>query len=142
MKGACVYRIFGDAGELLYVGHTTNLGCRIETHQRERPWWRDVARITVEHVDDVEVAMEREQEAIAIENPLHNRRPSEPVVAGWRRRAERRAAAHRASEPCGGRRCGHPVCAKAVSTGHAVSTAGSNVAHAFIIGVEDGEHCS
>jgi hypothetical protein len=48
-----VYRLWDAGGECLYVGQHTGVhpAVRITTHEREKPWWPEVARIDYAVVD-------------------------------------------------------------------------------------------
>lgn len=67
-----LYRFFNAEDVLLYVGLTVNPGRRMEKHRDDKPWWPDVARVTMEHYGDLTVLRAAEREAIAAEKPLHN----------------------------------------------------------------------
>lgn len=72
MSAAVVYRMRDAQGDLLYVGCSTQLPGRLQTHAREKGWWDDIARIDVEHFDSHAEAVAAEVLAIAAEQPLHN----------------------------------------------------------------------
>lgn len=42
-----VYRLFGAADELLYVGCTSDLRRRSYNHSREQPWWDEVEGFSI-----------------------------------------------------------------------------------------------
>lgn len=67
-----LYRMYDDAGRLLYVGISKHLPARIAAHDAEKPWWSGVASITVEHIDDPIEAIRAEIDAIRSERPVHN----------------------------------------------------------------------
>lgn len=74
-----LYRFYSATGQLLYVGITNNPGNRFTQHQQDKPWWHDVAGISVERFDTREEALAAETRAIAVEHPLYNvKRPSLP----------------------------------------------------------------
>lgn len=66
-----LYRYYSADGRLLYIGISLHAAVRASNH-RARPWWSDVATITVEHLDDRTVALAAERSAIIDENPLYN----------------------------------------------------------------------
>lgn len=68
---ASVYRMYSQRGHLLYVGAASSLN-RMEEHRRSKDWWRDVARIEVEHFDSRAAALDAEAKAIAAERPAWN----------------------------------------------------------------------
>ena len=110
-----VYRLYACDGSLLYVGCTIDLGKRITTHRGRKPWFDEVASITVRHYPDKESALQAETEAIDVEKPRYNLTRygdrSETGRRAWatRRRAEaeREAAAvsHRRGERCERENC-------------------------------------
>lgn len=67
-----MYRLFDEAGQLLYVGIAVNPDTRWSTHAREKTWWPQVARRTVEWFDDRPSAEAAEVAAIASEAPQFN----------------------------------------------------------------------
>lgn len=67
-----VYRLFDEAGRLLYVGTSANPQSRWEQHAREKLWWSSVTRATVEWCASRPDALAAEREAIRSERPLHN----------------------------------------------------------------------
>lgn len=72
-----LYRFYSEKGQLLYVGITNNPGNRFSQHQADKPWWHDVAGISVEKFDTRPDALAAEARAIHVENPLHNiKRPT------------------------------------------------------------------
>ncbi|WP_062434940.1 GIY-YIG nuclease family protein [Herbidospora daliensis] len=67
-----LYRLFAADGSLLYVGIGGNPGRRFEQHRSDKPWWGDVASMTIEHHPTREAALAAELQAIKTENPRHN----------------------------------------------------------------------
>lgn len=67
-----IYQFFDADDELLYVGITDYLPTRLGQHDREKPWWFEVHRISVEHVEDRDHALERERTLIQSLRPRHN----------------------------------------------------------------------
>jgi hypothetical protein len=67
-----VYRLFDDAGTLLYVGITAK-GLKMQMeHAAAHHWYDDVSNIAVEHYPTRESARAVEKMAILAEHPLHN----------------------------------------------------------------------
>lgn len=74
---ACVYRVYDEAGELLYVGASVNVSRRLTYHQRgaavgNRWWGPAVKTITLEHFPSRAEALAAETQAIATERPRFN----------------------------------------------------------------------
>jgi len=67
-----LYRFFGHDGRLLYVGITADPGVRWKAHAKDKPWWAEVANVTVEPYDSREAVLAAETAAIASEGPLYN----------------------------------------------------------------------
>lgn len=72
MSHTTLYRLFGQQDELLYVGIASNPGRRFEQHAKDKPWWSDVERVTLEHRKDRKEALAAESAAIAAEQPRYN----------------------------------------------------------------------
>lgn len=74
-----LYRFFNPAGELLYIGITNRIPRRLDEHGDDKPWYLEVARVTVEHHTDRYAALAAEKTAIKTERPkynvVHNRSP-------------------------------------------------------------------
>lgn len=68
---AAVYRLFDDAGQLLYVGMGRNPMARWATHA-EQEWWAKISRFTVEWHTSRQDARVAEWQAIRSERPMHN----------------------------------------------------------------------
>ncbi|AEK07806.1 endonuclease [Mycobacterium phage Yoshi] len=73
-----LYRIYDNAGTLLYVGATTNPPTRFADHHRMQPWWATADTIKLQHLPSPEALVEAELDAIAAEKPVYN-------IAGTRR---------------------------------------------------------
>lgn len=71
---AAVYRFFNRRGRLLYIGLAVNARNRLRQHELEKPWWPEVATITLEHHEDWHSAAFAEIDAIRSEKPRYNRR--------------------------------------------------------------------
>lgn len=71
--GTDLYRFYDISNRLLYVGISLSAAHRASQHRGDKPWWDDVARMEVQHLDcprrDAE-AMEKR--AIIAERPKHN----------------------------------------------------------------------
>lgn len=67
-----LYRFFANDGALLYVGITGHLKARIAAHAKEKPWWPQVGRKTVEWFATRDEAIRAEDRAIHDERPVHN----------------------------------------------------------------------
>lgn len=67
-----LYRFYDAEGILLYVGITGNLPLRLPHHNASKPWWADVAYITLEHFPERASAEAAETHAIQTEGPRHN----------------------------------------------------------------------
>ena len=75
-----VYRFFDAGGRLLYIGATSSMASRISHHERNTPWWSEVARIETTAFPRRADAFAAERAAISAERPLHNaRRAFAPV---------------------------------------------------------------
>lgn len=72
MTSTTLYRLHDAAGHLLYVGIGGNPGRRFEQHHGDKPWWGQVAHITLEHHPTRQAALTAELKAIRTENPRHN----------------------------------------------------------------------
>lgn len=58
----------------MYVGLAVSARKRLRAHELEKPWWPEVATITLEHHEDWMDAASAEIEAIQAEKPKYNRR--------------------------------------------------------------------
>ena len=67
-----LYRFFATDGFLLYIGVTQRTPERWARHAYDKPWWREVATITLAQFATRGEAEQAERRAIAIEQPLHN----------------------------------------------------------------------
>lgn len=68
-----VYRLYDNAGSLLYVGLGSDPKSRWRAHARDKTWWPDVATKEVEWHDTFSEAASAEHAAIHKENPAHNK---------------------------------------------------------------------
>jgi predicted GIY-YIG superfamily endonuclease len=67
-----LYRFFDISGQLLYAGITMNPSRRWAKHRDEKPWWHDVANITIETHPGRKAVLTAERHAIQTERPLYN----------------------------------------------------------------------
>jgi len=68
-----LYRFYDATERLLYVGISLSAAGRAADHRGEKGWWRDVARMEVEHLDVArDEALRIERKTILAERPLHN----------------------------------------------------------------------
>lgn len=67
-----LYRFYDASGRLLYVGIAGNPGRRFNEHSRDKGWWANVTRSTMEHFPTREEALWAEEVAIKVEHPAHN----------------------------------------------------------------------
>lgn len=83
-----LYRIYGEAGTLLYIGITGNVPVRWNAHERRQPWWAELRSLVIELHDSWEEAEAAEEAAIKAERPKYNKRhlpppqPAGPVRLG------------------------------------------------------------
>lgn len=84
-----LYRFFDASGDLLYIGITLNPAGRWKQHREDKPWWEEVADITIETYPDRPSVLEAERKAIITERPRYNKthntdrpvgRPTETVI--------------------------------------------------------------
>jgi len=68
-----LYRVWGDADLLLYIGVSNDFGRRWREHAERQPWWGEMRRLTVdEWFDSRPEAEEAEEAAIKAECPKYN----------------------------------------------------------------------
>lgn len=68
-----VYRLYDDAGDLLYIGLARDIDRRFYNHAFKTPWWDEVASHTAEWFPDRATADAAETAAIRAEKPPFNR---------------------------------------------------------------------
>lgn len=73
LKPHALYRFFAADGALLYVGITMDPSRRWNEHRSDKPWWSDVATVSVEKFPSRADVERAERDAIVSENPRHNR---------------------------------------------------------------------
>jgi predicted GIY-YIG superfamily endonuclease len=64
-----LYRLYGEDGQLLYVGITRAPGPRMTQHASVQPWWGEVARKTMVWYPTRAHACQAEASAIRKEHP-------------------------------------------------------------------------
>ncbi|MFJ8006123.1 hypothetical protein [Streptomyces fagopyri] len=102
-RPAAVYRLYDDAGTLLYIGSAYDPETRAAQH-KDKPWWPDIARRTDEWHPSRHVAYTEETKAIAADKPLHNTAGTPKFAEDRQRRARedpRRQAIIRAGSAAG-----------------------------------------
>jgi predicted GIY-YIG superfamily endonuclease len=67
-----LYRFFDVEDRLLYIGITAGLPQRLMRHADGKPWWLQVAKITVEVMPGRAEVLAAERAAIRAERPLYN----------------------------------------------------------------------
>lgn len=67
-----LYRLYDEAGVLLYIGISHQPDVRFEQHSKVKEWWPQVVRREVEWFDDRPSAAASEADAIRSEDPEHN----------------------------------------------------------------------
>jgi predicted GIY-YIG superfamily endonuclease len=67
-----LYRFYDSGDSLLYIGITIDPSRRFVEHKQTKPWWANIARITLEHYDDHATLVAAERIAIAIQKPRYN----------------------------------------------------------------------
>lgn len=72
METHTLYRFWNASDALLYVGITADPLARWKRHKDEKPWWHDVARVTIEHFGSREDVDTAETLAIQTESPQYN----------------------------------------------------------------------
>lgn len=78
----CVYLMYGEGDQPIYIGVTTRAVDRIRAHSLSE-WWAQVRRIELEHFADPVQAYDRERFLIYTLNPAVNRRvplPAPPLA--------------------------------------------------------------
>lgn len=71
-RRTAVYRCYSTTGQLLYVGCTGDRVGRVQYHQRNAPWWSEVARTEYQEFEVAGDAWGSEPRIIAAEAPLYN----------------------------------------------------------------------
>lgn len=68
----CLYKHYGQNGELLYVGISHDVWKRAVQHEGQSKWFSSVIRIDVEHFPNRDAAKEAEKAAVLSLKPQHN----------------------------------------------------------------------
>lgn len=68
-----LYRFYGDAGILLYVGITDNPQRRFGQHAKGKDWWPQVRGISIDWYETRQAVEAAERRAVSVEQPLHNK---------------------------------------------------------------------
>jgi hypothetical protein len=93
-----LYRFFGKAGVLLYVGITASLPTRLSNHRGDKPWWTEVVDIKIAHYGNRVEVLAAEAAAIKAEKPVwnvkHNRGSASPPRSKRSLSAAERAYPH------------------------------------------------
>lgn len=82
-----LYRFYGHAGQLLYIGITRDPSSRWAQHSSDKQWWHEVQRIAIQAFPDRASARKAERAAIKSEKPHYNithnqAKKPRPVLAG------------------------------------------------------------
>lgn len=72
MQNTSLYRFYDASEALLYIGITNSLTRRLNEHHEDKPWYLNVARVTVEHHPTRAAALRAEKSAIKAERPKYN----------------------------------------------------------------------
>ena len=67
-----LYRLYDEAGVLLYIGISHQPEVRFEQHSKLKEWWPQGARREIQWFDDRPSAAAAEADAIRSEDPEHN----------------------------------------------------------------------
>lgn len=73
MARHCVYKIFNECGDPLYVGMAANPDERLKQHARSSPFWRDGCYSQIEWAETRRAALNLEKATIKALRPKHNR---------------------------------------------------------------------
>lgn len=68
-----VYEFWAADGSCLYVGCTDDLPSRLRWHEREQPWFDQIARMAISVWPETAIGFEVEAALIRTLNPIHNR---------------------------------------------------------------------
>lgn len=68
-----LYRVYDQAGLLLYVGISKNALKRFGEHSMSQPWWGDGTTVKMQHYPTRAEALAAEEAAIKSERPAHNK---------------------------------------------------------------------
>jgi hypothetical protein len=73
LTDAVVYRCWSAAERLLYIGSCARWSDRETQHEKQTPWWPEVARVDKEPYPNLGTAKAAERAAIKAEAPIHNK---------------------------------------------------------------------
>jgi hypothetical protein len=98
-RRTALYRIYDDAGVLLYVGISGRPWARLSEHRRSSDWYDGPEVVRIEYFPSRPEALKAEAEAIRGEAPRHNvlgqTVPLHPETPGERLAAEARIEAYK-----------------------------------------------
>jgi len=78
--GTALYRIWGEADLLLYIGISKDFGARWKQHAKRQPWWDEMRRLSVDAwYLSREEAEATEEAAIRAERPKYNKIHTAPL---------------------------------------------------------------
>lgn len=76
-----LYRVWGAAGLLLYIGISKDFGGRWKRHAKQQPWWDEMKRLAAdEWFDSREEAEAAEAVAIRAEKPKYNKQHATVIL--------------------------------------------------------------
>lgn len=82
-KRTYVYRLFDDAGRLIYIGSTMEPEGRVEHHRKNMWWGPQIKRMSFKVYPDRQSGIEAEAHAIRTENPRWNINHRSYGSASW-----------------------------------------------------------
>lgn len=71
-KRTALYRLYGESGELVYVGIGFDPQARMRAHAREKAWWKLVTSSEIEWHPNRQSARDAETAIIKAEKPIAN----------------------------------------------------------------------
>jgi predicted GIY-YIG superfamily endonuclease len=85
VEPTALYRVWGKADLLLYIGISKDFGARWKQHAKQQPWWDEMKRLTAdEWFDSRDKAETAETAAIRAENPKYNiAKTQQPTQPTW-----------------------------------------------------------
>lgn len=81
-RPTAVYRLYDEAGHLLYIGMSNDPVRRWREHRKEMFWWREVERHERTWYASARLADQAERAAIIMENPRYNKSDYGPGHGG------------------------------------------------------------
>ncbi len=86
-----LYRIWGEADLLLYIGISNSFGKRWKDHAKRQPWWDEMRRLSADAwYDSRPEAEAAEEAAIKAEGPKYNKVHAVPAARAVQPRPRRR----------------------------------------------------